>query len=403
MRARSFLVAVLLVLGSPAVAIGQPVVRPSGEVRLERRGGLPELAGTLRSMDERGVLLESRRLGERLIPWDRIRRLQGVSDPRLDQWLEDGTRIWRARIRIGRGDPLSAEPLLEPLFERFAGRTDELALVVAEGLLRCRIARGANDLAVVPMLETIRMRDAGVVSSAFASLPPVIDEGRGLVPTVPPAWHAAADRGALATRLHQALRRLEAGLPPEGAAETARTAAARRAADIATWYLAAARADEAGPVRPPSIGTDDDPGLRLLAEVLLGPDALADAEAEAEADASPPDPRAILEAADPAPTEPAWTSDWRDFFEGRRGLRADATAEREAGLLRLLRPAALRPTERPYLAGLGLARAADALEGMGRPDEAAILRADLAARFPGHPERPERSAGSPGFPEVPLP
>ncbi|MHC4809817.1 MAG: hypothetical protein ACYTEV_05560, partial [Planctomycetota bacterium] len=134
MRAGSLIIAVLLVLGPSAVGSGQPVVRPSGEVRLERRGGLPELAGTLQSMDERGVLLESRRLGERLIPWDRVRRLHGVSDPRLDQWLEDGTRIWRARIRIGRGDPLSAEPLLEPLFERFVGRTDELALVVVEGL-----------------------------------------------------------------------------------------------------------------------------------------------------------------------------------------------------------------------------------------------------------------------------
>ncbi len=398
MRAGSLMIALLLVLGPSAVGSGQPVVRPSGEVRLERRGGLPELAGTLQSMDERGVLLESRRLGERLIPWDRVRRLHGVSDPRLDQWLEDGTRIWRARIRIGRGDPLSAEPLLEPLFERFVGRTDELALVVVEGLLRCRIARGANDLAVVPMLETIRMRDAGVVSSAFASLPPVIDEVRGLVPTVPPAWHAAADRGALAARLREALRRLEQGRPPEGAAPTPRTAAAGRAAAIAAWYLAAARAGDADPVRPPSTPLGDDPGLRLLAEVLLGPDAVADEDAELEA--SPPDPRAILEAADPVPTEPAWASDWRDYFEGLRGLRADGTAEREAGLLRLLRPAALRPAERPYLAGLGLARAADALDRMARPDEAAILRADLAARFPGHPERP---AGSSGTPEVPLP
>ncbi|MHC4810172.1 MAG: hypothetical protein ACYTEV_07375, partial [Planctomycetota bacterium] len=240
--------------------------------------------------------------------------------------------------------------------------------------------------------------DAGVVSSAFASLPPVIDEVRGLVPTVPPAWHAAADRGALAARLREALRRLEQGRPPEGAASTPRTAAAGRAAAIASWYLAAARAGDADPVRPPSTPLGDDPGLRLLAEVLLGPDAVADEDAELEA--SPPDPRAILEAADPVPTEPAWASDWRDYFEGLRGLRADGTAEREAGLLRLLRPAALRPAERPYLAGLGLARAADALDRMARPDEAAILRADLAARFPGHPERP---AGSSGTPEVPLP
>jgi hypothetical protein len=399
MRGGGHLFAVLLAVIPWASALGQPVVRPSGEIRVERRGGLPELAGTLRSMDERGVLLDSRRLGERLVPWDRIRRLHGASDPRMDGWLEDGTRVWRARIRISRGDPLSAEPLLEPLFDRFVGRTDELALVVAEGLLRCRIARGANDLAVVPMLETIRLRDAGVSSTAYASLPPVFEDAWSLVPAVPPAWHAGADRAGLATRLHETLRRLEQTLAAEGAAPTPRTAAARRAASIASWYLAAVRAEEGSPLRPPTITAGDDPGLRLLAEVLTGrpPEAADAAGGDPEA---PPDPRAILEAATPGPTEPAWTGDWRDYFEGRRGLLADESAEREAGMLRLLRPAALRPSERPYLAGIGLARAADALERMGRPEEAAILRADLAARFPGHPERP---AGPPGDPEVSLP
>lgn len=399
MRGARHLFAVLLAVIPWASALGQPVVRPSGEIRVERRGGLPELAGTLRSMDERGVLLDSLRLGERLVTWDRIRRLHGVSDPRMDGWLEDGTRVWRARIRISRGDPLSAEPLLEPLFDRFVGRTDELALVVAEGLLRCRIARGANDLAVVPMLETIRLRDAGVSSTAYASLPPVLQDVWSLVPAVPPAWHAGADRAGLATRLHETLRRLEQTLAAEGAAPTPRTAAARRAASIASWYLAAVRAEEGSPLRPPTIAAGDDPGLRLLAEVLTGrpPEAADVAGGDPEA---APDPRAILEAATPGPTEPAWIGDWRDYFEGRRGLLADESAEREAGLLRLLRPAALRPSEHPYLAGIGLARAADALERMGRPEEAAILRADLAARFPGHPERP---AGSPGDPEVSLP
>ena len=106
MRRRRHLVAALLAAVVPSTAHGQSVVRPSGEIRIERRGGLPELSGTLESMDERGVLLDSRRLGERLVPWDRVRRLHGVSDPRLGGWLEDGTRIWRARIRISRGDPL---------------------------------------------------------------------------------------------------------------------------------------------------------------------------------------------------------------------------------------------------------------------------------------------------------
>ncbi len=399
MRRRRHLVAALLAAVVPSTAHGQSVVRPSGEIRIERRGGLPELSGTLESMDERGVLLDSRRLGERLVPWDRVRRLHGVSDPRLGGWLEDGTRIWRARIRISRGDPLSAEPLLEPLFERFAGRTDELALVVAEGLLRCRIARGANDLAVVPMLETIRMRDAGVASTAYDSLPPVLDEAWNLVPAVPPAWHVGADLPGLATRLHETLRRLEQALVAEGSAPTPRTAAARRAASIAAWYLAAARSADGAALRPPAIAAGDDPGLRLLAEVLTGRTPVA-ADAATDDPAAAPDPRAILEAANPGPTEPAWTADWRDYFEGRRGLVADDSTEREAGVLRLLRPAALRPSERPYLAGIGLARAADALERMGRPEEAAILRADLAARFPGHPERP---AGPAGDPEISLP
>jgi hypothetical protein len=354
-------------------------------VTVQRRGGLDDLDGTLRSLDHRGIEIASTRLGVRLLTWDRVRGVAGTSDPYLASFLEEGATIWRARIRISRGDPLSAEPLLESVAERFAGRTSELALVVAEGLLRCRIARGANDEAVIPMLETLRLRAAGVSADAYLGLRPVIDEALQLVPAVPPAWHAAADRGGLQARLERRLLDLQAEALSEPT--EVRRAAAARTANVARAYLAAVvqergRAGGRPDVVPLPVPGDDE-GLRLLVECVGGAEALA--ALDPPDDGRPPDPTEILESAS-GDDRPAWVRDWEDFFRGRRALAAPDAATRDAGLIDLLRPAALHAVERPYLGGMALALAAAHLDRAGRAAEATILRDDLAARFRGHPD-----------------
>ena len=166
-----------------------------------------------------------------------------------------------------------------------------------------------------------------------------------------------------------------------------------RAARVATCYLAAARI-ERGLVGVPLPDPGDDPGLRLLVQCIGGPDALAAFEAPADEDA-PVDPASILEQADPRDDRPAWIRDWTGFFRGLRRLASEDAIQRDRGLVDLLRLPALHAVQRPYLAGVALARAAAFLDRTGRADEAAVLRADLAARFRGHPDVPAGAAGDP--------
>jgi hypothetical protein len=202
------------------------------------------------------------------------------------------------------------------------------------------------------------------------------------------------------------VRRLERAAASEVFSDRAR-AAATRAAAVAAAYRHAARAAAGLPPGPlPEAG--DDAGLRLLVRCLLGADAAAAraaAAAGADPDAPDPpvDPASLLEPADPVDDRPAWVRDWQAFFDGERRLASGDVLEQDRGLVALLRVPALHAVERPYLAGLALARAADFLDRAGREEEAAVLRADLAARFRGHPAIPASPAGPAGDPESPVP
>ena len=59
---------------------------------------------------------------------------------------------------------------------------------VAEGLLRCRIARADHVLAIVPALEVARLQRAGVTTEVYANLPPVFDSDYGLCTLLAPVW-----------------------------------------------------------------------------------------------------------------------------------------------------------------------------------------------------------------------
>ena len=79
-----------------------------------RRGGLPEVVGTILAMDEAGITIRSSGPGVTLILWDRVRDIiPDQPEPSLDSRLAIAKDLWRARSRITRGDLALAEPLLE--------------------------------------------------------------------------------------------------------------------------------------------------------------------------------------------------------------------------------------------------------------------------------------------------
>ncbi|MHC4421626.1 MAG: PH domain-containing protein, partial [Planctomycetota bacterium] len=148
---------------------------------VERRGAAPVIEGEVTVIDDAGVTVRSPLGAVHFVAWDRVRRVETERErPELQKHWETAVDLWRARSRVERNDTTLAEPLLERLFERYRGRTHETALVVAEGLLRCRIARADHVLAIVPALEVARLRRAGVKTEAYANLAPVFDSDYGL-------------------------------------------------------------------------------------------------------------------------------------------------------------------------------------------------------------------------------
>lgn len=380
------LVALALTLAVGALAPSTEAAQPETRtVVVDRRGGMPEIRGPLERLDDRGVLLDSERYGERLIRWDEIRSLRGVrDDPRLDRWLDDGRRLWRARIRLNRGDPLLAEPVFDALFTADRSRNDATGLLVAEGLLRCRLARGAHAEAMEPYFAVLRIRSLGVAHDAWGGLPSIIDAGTGLVPDLVPAWASLDDHGALVDRLDRIIAQLR---------ERARRRVAdadRAEADRLVWYAEVYRwsaAIGAGrsasvPTRPESI-PEGDPGAQVIEAWIAtigGAEGIRGSTIDAPID--------VLE----APIErslPEWAVTWITFARGvQASTDPDDAIRRARGLVELLGIPATRSTERPYIAGLAIERAADAADRDGRRSLAEALRRDLRERFPGHPSLP---------------
>ena len=86
----------------------------------------------------------------RLIGWDRVRQVEGEHADAAQAFAELSDVAWRARTRLERGDVTLAQPLFEELFETYDGVDGPTALIVAQGLLQCRLATLAQPAAVAP-------------------------------------------------------------------------------------------------------------------------------------------------------------------------------------------------------------------------------------------------------------
>ena len=349
-----FLLALILVEALVASSLRADVV--------ERRGTEGVIEGRI-AIDDAGVHVASPKGADHFVPWDRVRRVDATHPPPgLDRWMPVAVELWRARSRVERNDTALAEPLFERLFERYRGKTHTTALVVAEGLLRCRLAHRAHARAVIPALEVARLRRAGVSTDSYSMLPPVLDEPTALCPALAPAWAP--------TRALERLRHDLAAYDPQDDGVVDALARLYRRAVAIQLGLAQDERTDADVSWPRHPGVDR---LHLLVECTADDAARRQAARQRLA-------RAFADS-------PSWSEAWARFHIGLSLMRETGIGRQQRGLLSLLHVPARFGREQPYLAGLALAYVAEALEASGDRESAATLRAELAERFPDHPAR----------------
>jgi hypothetical protein len=331
-----------------------------------RRGGLDAVRGEIKLIDAAGVLIEVASAAQATnaaarsmtVPWHAVRDVD--SERQNEAWLSHkaaAEQLWRAVIRVERGDPALAESHLERLFEQYRGQTNETALVVAEGLLRCRLARAANELAVLPWLEAARIRSADVTTAAYAGLDNVIDADTLLCPRLAPAWPTSSRL----EWLRDALSKYDAQDDPVIAA-------------LAALYGQFARVALGSATEPMAQSLPKYPGVHVLAQIL----ALRSGDVGADATAID---RAVRRAAD----WPAWAQAWMRYHLGRALMNQSDRPANDLGLVQLAYIPARHRAAQPYLAGLALHDMATALESHGDDEKAGTLRRLVYERYPGHP------------------
>ncbi|MHC5023440.1 MAG: hypothetical protein ACYTGG_05955 [Planctomycetota bacterium] len=346
-----------------SISLGAILATPARADVVERRGAEPALIGTVVAISDGGVRLRESSGLVRDVSWDRVSGVQtAFADPGLDDRLVMATDLWRARTRLERRDAALAEPLLARWFDDYVGQTNETALVVTEGLLRCYLARGAHEAAVLPALEVARLRRAGESTDSYTLLDPVLDETTSLCEALPPVW---VQPRAMA-RLERDLSRYDSG----GDEVVAALASLYRRAVLRQLGRGAEEADETPPRWP------DHPGVELLA--LL--EQVWDAEPEARLHAR----TRLLR---PVGAAPSWVEAWSRLGVGLSLLSGSAEPTRQRGMVALAHVPARFGASHAYLAGIALARMAEELDSAGDPDAAALVRAELARRYPRHPIR----------------
>lgn len=338
--------------------------------QIVRRDGEPPLDGRIILLTEGGAQVRIESLnGPRdvLITWDRIRDIVSEQDRLAEDWKtfqSFAESLWRARARVERGDYALAEPVLDNLFRKTMGRTDASALVVSEGLLRCRLARGAHSLAVLPWLESRRMMQTGLVQGAYRQMKTVIDPVTGLCVDLPPVWAPTLALEKLAVDL-------ETYVPVEAPAIEMLARLYLRSVRQAAPSIV--RSSERADLQRTSPAQFNDPGVLLTWAIVA-------AQSPREHSLSDIDAVIGRYLRETGPLTP-----WAYFARGSMRSASPDPQERSEGLVELLTVPALFADSASTLSGFALGHAAEILEQMGRHESAASLRRELHDQHPDHP------------------
>lgn len=308
-----------------------------------------------------------------VLGWDRVRDIGGEGS--WATWKKTADAGWRARTRLERADAASAEPIFEELFAEYAGRNGPTAAMVDQGLLACRLYRGAQLTAVMPWVCWLRCgtpeeplprlidlsRTAAQGSIGIAVAP---DRATGLVPQLPPIF--------VETPALQAFARSDAEIAL-AAGETAGPLEARAQA-MWRWYLFAAKAECKLESMPPE-GPGADDAVVFVSQIVFSRTGDAPQREKARTGLR----ERLKDAREP------WAEAWCRAAIGRSLLLEQDAESRLLGVVELLHVPARLAEQSSYLTGVALAEAAVALKGLGDLPGADRMHAELLDRFTGHP------------------
>ncbi len=421
-----------------ATALLAAACAASAQTRVYLRGQTDPLPGTVVRMDAGGIAMAPAEEGTtRIISWDRVRSVQpdGKGVPQIPgAFAELADGLFRARSRLERGDIDMAAAAAERLYTKATTFDGPSGALLAECVLRVRLARGAQAAGIEPWLHMVaaRPRVAGGTrvgatgASATAAtwvggtvaLSPVIDEASGLCPALPPIFSPL--RGAASVR---ALVGSPVWARPDAKVDAGSGQA--RALELAAWYRAAA-GHAAGVLAPLPAARQEvaDDGLELVSQVVLA--RLGNAADRAKARTALERRLAMIvaedhsDAASPSAARPPvttaalrgrWVEAWcraaiglsllREGLPENSGTGADnhkTTEHRVRAALELLHLPARFGGELPQLSLLALAEAASELTALGYAQGAAALEDELLEAEGGLAEPP---AATP--PPVPAP
>lgn len=306
----------------------------------------------------------------RTISWALIRAVEGEHAKEAEAFGAMADRVWRALARLERGDVGLAEPALEELFaQAIPGPT---GADVAGALLRCRLRRGASASALPVWLACVRL---GATEGEALGREGVIDPETLLAPALPPIFLDTPG-----------VRAFAASAPPSASAAPG---GAGGAADVmgALYLLAAADAlrtgggavaSDAARAALESAGaytSDTAPGVALVRAMVVS--RIGEREARVRARGE------LIAGLDK--DAGGWQEAWRRAAIGLSLVRETDAAERRRGAIELLHVPARFGASQPYLAGVALAAASEALAADGDAESASALRAELEMEYPGHP------------------
>ena len=397
---------------SAGVLIVLPASLSTADVEL--RGAQGKVPGEIESVTSAGVLVRlpvastgtsSGNAAQRvLIGWDAVR--PGIefkaSETDAGWTLADGTDLWRAVARVERGDLAGADPIFERLMDIIAPRgrqatTGPSQAAIAEGALRCRLARGSAAAAMFAYFEWIRTIQTGPVSIAGVwggsfsvdamsvnwiggtiKAPSVIADVTGLVPELPPIF--LGESGTIAAAESGLWGRFVQPEAGDNRREETSPPAENGLAELAGWYRAAMRFESALGLQVPranTAGPSSHEGVRLVRDIVV-----ARIGEVNERDAA----RAALRSRIERPRDgmPAWEEAWCRAAIGRSLVREADSAVKRQGVIELLHVPARFSRECPGLAGIALAEAAVVINELGDSYSAGVLVKQLRLRFPEH-------------------
>lgn len=298
----------------------------------------------------------------RVIAWDNVRSVDEEWAGRAAPYREISDDAWRARTRLARGDAILAAPLFERLFPRYRDEDGSLALMIAEGVYRCRF--GSNDTpgALEAWLVAANLRQLGVKIAGDPALKPLLDVETHLPPEAPPVFINGPD----ARRVAEATT---AWLEAAGDVETPM----RRV--VVGYQHAALRAMQSGDAADADLAIPDEPGPRFVALIVNAESASAETRATT---------REALSAYCRGDALGTWREAWARAAIGRSLLMESEREQRLAGVIELLHLPARFADSQTNLTAISLAHAARELNRLGDAQSARHLTEELQLLAPNH-------------------